>query len=203
MFTFGTNSLTVLLTDTVVNPGDVSYNLSGFKFDLAGATGGALTGASSPNSRTVNQDKTYTDAAGPTTVADVGWVYSQSSSIYKLDVLSGTGHAGPENTIIGAPGSGGTYSNANGSIKGNDPHNPFLAQSATFTFSFTGGVTANSLSSLSNVMFQFGTTDNQFQLGSCTAGCIVTTVPEPETYAMVLSGLGLLGFVARRRRRTA
>jgi len=163
-----------------------------------------LTGASSPNSRTVDSDKTYTDAAGPNTVASVGWLFSQSSSIYKLDVLGGG--AGPENTIIGAPASGGTYANANNSITGNDPHNPFLAQSATFTFSFTGGVTANSLSSLSNVMFQFGTTDNQFQLGSCTAGCtptITTSVPEPETYAMILSGLGLLGFVARRRRRTA
>lgn len=28
----------------------------------------------------------------------------------------------------------------------------------------------------------------------------VTAVPEPETYAMMLAGLGLLGFVARRRR---
>jgi hypothetical protein len=31
---------------------------------------------------------------------------------------------------------------------------------------------------------------------------IVSTpaIPEPETYAMMLAGLGLLGFVARRRR---
>ncbi|OZA36288.1 MAG: hypothetical protein B7X87_14305 [Hydrogenophilales bacterium 17-64-34] len=27
----------------------------------------------------------------------------------------------------------------------------------------------------------------------------VTAVPEPETYAMLLAGLGLVGFVARRR----
>jgi len=205
MFTFGTNSLTVLLTDTVVNPGDVGYNLSGLKFDLAGATGGTLSGASSPGSRTINSNGTYTDAAvNPnTTAAAVGWAFSQSSSIYTLDVLSGPGHAGPENTILGAPGSGGTYSNANGSLK-NDAHNPFLVQSATFNFSFTGGVTANSLSNLSNVKFRFGTEQpGEYLLGGCTSGCIVTTVPEPETYAMVLSGLGLLGFVARRRRRTA
>ncbi|MBP1203077.1 hypothetical protein JOD97_001091 [Duganella sp. 1411] len=31
----------------------------------------------------------------------------------------------------------------------------------------------------------------------------VTPVPEPETYAMLLSGLGLLGFAARRKRRAA
>jgi hypothetical protein len=28
----------------------------------------------------------------------------------------------------------------------------------------------------------------------------VTAIPEPETYAMLLAGLGLMGFVARRRR---
>ncbi len=31
----------------------------------------------------------------------------------------------------------------------------------------------------------------------------VTAIPEPETYAMLLAGLGLMGFVARRRRRGA
>ncbi len=30
----------------------------------------------------------------------------------------------------------------------------------------------------------------------------ITAIPEPETYAMMLSGLGLLGFIARRRKST-
>jgi hypothetical protein len=29
---------------------------------------------------------------------------------------------------------------------------------------------------------------------------IITAVPEPETYAMILAGLGIMGFIARRRR---
>jgi hypothetical protein len=32
------------------------------------------------------------------------------------------------------------------------------------------------------------------------AGSVVAAVPEPETYAMMLAGLGLLGFTARRRK---
>ena len=34
-------------------------------------------------------------------------------------------------------------------------------------------------------------------------GATVAAVPEPETYAMLLSGLGLIGFVARRRQQPA
>jgi hypothetical protein len=33
-----------------------------------------------------------------------------------------------------------------------------------------------------------------------TEGYLLTAVPEPETYAMLLAGLGLMGFVARRRK---
>jgi hypothetical protein len=32
-------------------------------------------------------------------------------------------------------------------------------------------------------------------------GYTVTAVPEPETYAMMLAGLGLLGWVTRRKKR--
>jgi hypothetical protein len=137
-----------------------------------------LTGASSPAFRTVNLNGTFTDAAGPSTVSGVGWVYSTSSGTYLLDVLSGTGHAGPKHTIIGAP-NGSAYSAANDSIKGSGLHNPFLANSATFTFTFTGGVDMNTL--LSGVSFQFGTTDHTLTEGVCQSGCSVgTTTPEPS-----------------------
>ena len=34
-----------------------------------------------------------------------------------------------------------------------------------------------------------------------TAGLPPTAIPEPESYAMMLAGLGMLGFIARRRKR--
>jgi hypothetical protein len=201
-FTFGTNSLTVVLTDTVTNPGNVGLNLSALSFTFAGATGSSLTGASSPASRTVKADGTFSDAAGPTTVAGVGWVYSKSSNTYLLDVLSGTGHAGPANTLIGSPDGSNVYSAANSSITGNAPHNPFLASSATFNFTFTSGVDANTL--LSGVRFQFGTEDNTLSAGTCQSGCTVnqtTTTPEPGAILLTTSGFAGLLFFARRRRR--
>ncbi len=42
-----------------------------------------------------------------------------------------------------------------------------------------------------------GTSDG---LGGSLDNVILTAVPEPETYGMMLVGLGLMGFVARRRR---
>lgn len=34
-----------------------------------------------------------------------------------------------------------------------------------------------------------------------SGGIVLAAIPEPETYAMMLAGLGLMGFIARRRRR--
>jgi hypothetical protein len=36
--------------------------------------------------------------------------------------------------------------------------------------------------------------------GSYGVAAVLTPVPEPETYAMMLAGLGLMGFIARRRK---
>jgi len=42
---------------------------------------------------------------------------------------------------------------------------------------------------------------NKFAPFSHDAQGMVTNIPEPETYAMLLAGLGLMGFVARRRQK--
>jgi hypothetical protein len=44
-----------------------------------------------------------------------------------------------------------------------------------------------------------GTADGIYG-GSYTIATSVAAVPEPETYAMMLAGLGLMGFIARRRK---
>ena len=72
--------------------------------------------------------------------------------------------------------------------------------STTYTGSITGGGTG------ANLTFAGGTVPGLYQLqvvgtgSGFYSGSIAAAVPEPETYAMLLAGLGLLGFSARRRK---
>jgi hypothetical protein len=83
------------------------------------------------------------------------------------------------------------YSNANGSIAGNGPHNPFLNQTATFNIAVTGVTAATTVTSAT---FSFGTVAGVNVPG--TPG--TPAVPEPISSALV--GTGLIGLFFLRGR---
>jgi hypothetical protein len=62
----------------------------------------------------------------------------------------------------------------------------FLSGSNTLTFTYSGGAQ--------------GTGDEAWGLGSVVADAAVGGVPEPSSWAMLITGFGLVGFAARRRR---
>lgn len=187
----GNGTVTITLNNNLTNAQVVSViqNVSGVYFQVSGYNGGAVSLSASNSTQSTNisgGNGTLAGAVNPT-----GWAAGHSGSTITACVICAFGissPAGPDQTLIGGTGSG-AYANANGSINGNGPHNPFLAGTLTLTL-VVPGVTVNS--TFSNVVIQFGTT---------------ATPPEtqqvPEPASMLLLGSGLLGVAAGFRKRFA
>src|SRR5215471_5596725 len=171
VFVTSTDTLTVTLSNLLSNPKSVIQNLSDLGFTIStGQTTGTLTNSSGLE-RTVANNGTFTDGA----VVSTGWQLDSTGAPFRLHVL-GTG-TGPAHTIIGGPDGTNVYSNANGSIAGNGPHNPFLAGTVTFDL-HVAGLTAND--TISSAFFSFGTTEGENIPG-------IQSAPEPAS-------IGILAF---------
>jgi hypothetical protein len=175
------------LNNLQANPTDVGQNLSDLFVTFSTNVGATTITTSSSQEVTVNNNNVGGFTLGGTVAP--GWSLSnpQANQILLNDLGS---PIGPAHTLIGGPGPGPAYTNANGSIAGNGPHNPFLNQSATWTIS-AAGITASTL--VTGVTFSFGT----------TAGNNIVGVPEPATVTLMGIGLGAMGLVRAVRRRKA
>ena len=178
-FTTGTDSITVSLDNLQIDPTSVVQNISGLRFTLdTKETSGTIV-SSSGVPRSVTLDGTYADEPADST----GWELATTEAGLYLYVL-GT-DVGPSHTIIGPPDASDLYSSANGSIAGNEPHNPFIGANAVFVLDVPG-VTEDS--TISAVTFEFNT----------SPGSTTSVIPEPTTMILLTAGLP---FLLRRKRK--
>lgn len=188
--TFGLNSLTIVASGMTANPTSVVQALSAIDFSVLGGLTGTLSSVSG-QLITIAANKSFTNTVGTP-------IWAQSGPGFYTTAI-GVGPSSPDHLLIGAPNGLNLYSNANGGIAGNGPHNPFVGQTLTLVYNITGA-TANS--ALASLELQFGTTaSNEFRVN-------ITNrippneqgVPEPSTAVFALAGFGAIAFWRTRKK---
>jgi hypothetical protein len=183
-FTLGAGTATIVLTNTTTTTHDAGELFTGIKFSL----GGLSLGLSSKTGieRTVADNGTFTDTGS---AQNLTWsLTAKGSGVFQLDFSPDATDA-----ILGPP-SGGNYSGANSSIDGNNGHNPFVGEKATFVIT-NASITANTSINVSNFLFDTGPDPAN---GTITVGNPPPLTPEPSTLVLMVLGAAIAAFGRRR-----
>jgi hypothetical protein len=190
-FSISGTTLTIILTNTLPGIQAASQLLTDVFFTLSLLPTSPILSSQTGDLINVASDKTITDLGS----SILGWGFGAATvnnlSGFELCVLcqgGPTASATPSEGILGPPSIDGKYDNANGSIAGNGPHNPFVNQTATFTIT---GIPTDATAD--NVIFSFSTAS-----GDNVPGLLV---PEPTSVVLLGTGLLALGVILRRRRK--
>jgi hypothetical protein len=181
--------LTIILENLTPNQTSDGENITGVKLNINSSQ---ITGASIASS-----SADLIDIPSKTAVTNLGasslshWTATTSLSELTLTTIGG---GQPTQAIIGAPGSGHDYSNANGSLTGGTKQ-PYANQTATFTLDLTGSNI--SMSSITSVDIGFGTQGNNY---IDPTGVENVATPEPGTFWLLGASAVLIGMGSQRKR---
>jgi hypothetical protein len=202
-FATASSQIAITLENTLTTPiVSAGQELTGIDFDVLGLP--SITGSVNFTSGDLISIKngTLVDLPDTTAAGAAAWNLSFTGGHMLLTALAGgVGKSGPDDGIIPFATS---YPSANASLTGSS-HNPLFRGPVTFTLTGVNGVDAKSFIDSESVVFRFNTDGNTTEVGHCvTDSCTpVPSVPEPQTYALMLAGLGVVGFLARRRQHQA
>lgn len=196
----GLNTVTVKLSNPLVDPANVGQNISGVFFKLTDGGSGAVTNASGEG-RNVYHDGTWTPQAVTVAWALQVYMHPTAGRGLLLCAICPPNGVPPEQapnatqTLLGNPGAGNIYRSANGSIKMKpgetaDSHNPFLAGTVTWNLAVSG---VQNTTGATRANFFYGTT-----FGPEVDADMAT--PEPAVLFMFGSGLVLIGALRHRRK---
>jgi PEP-CTERM motif len=181
--TTNTNSIVVALSSLINNPTSAGQEVSDISFVLGNTPSALSLTSASGTLIDIAAGGAVTSPPAGTTITH--WGVSLTGSTVLLEAAGPAAPGGqPIDLIIGT----GPFTNANASIA---VHSPSIEGTGTFTLSALG---VTSATSISNVVFSFGTGPDTFLPGT------VRAVPEPSTWAMVMLGFFGVGFIAYRKK---
>ena len=177
----------------LTNTGSSAINISGWKVDDSSnsfASAATLTGISSI---AAGQSVIFLESAGGAAIPTFISTWFGSNPAPLIGYYSGAGLG------LGTGGDAVNIFNASGILQAGVTFGASDALAPFQTFDNAAGLNNAAISTLSvvGVNGAFVALNNINEIGS--PGTIAAAVPEPDTYAMLLAGLGIMGFVSRRR----